>query len=135
MSEHQPVRDPVERDPVERDPVERDPVERDPVERQGALDALHHVALQVEDIARAVAWYQERFRCEVAWRDESWALLRFANTSLALVIPGQHPPHVAFSSPHAERYGELKGHRDGTRSVYVRDSEGNVVEVMDEQSL
>jgi catechol 2,3-dioxygenase-like lactoylglutathione lyase family enzyme len=99
------------------------------------LDSLHHVALQVSDVGRAVAWYQARFKCEVAWRDETWALLRFANTSLALVVPGQHPPHVALSVEGAERYGELTPHRDGTRSVYVKDSEGNVVELMDPESL
>ena len=99
------------------------------------LDALHHVAIQVEDVARAVAWYTAHLRCEVAWQDPTWALLRFANASLALVVPGQHPPHVAFAVEGADRHGELKGHRDGTRSVYIRDSEGNAVECMDPASL
>jgi hypothetical protein len=49
---------------------------------------------------------------------------------LALVIPSQHPPHIAFEHPHAERFGPLKAHRDGTRSTYIADSAGNPVEVM-----
>lgn len=63
------------------------------------------------------------------------ALLRFANTSLALVIPGEHPPHLAFTMDGAERFGELSPHRDGTRSIYIHDSEGNVVECMDPESI
>lgn len=99
------------------------------------LDTLHHVALQVSDIDRAVSWYQERFRCEVSWQDKTWALLTFANASLALVSSDQHPPHVAFTAPSAERFGPLTPHRDGSRSVYMQDSEGNVVEALDPESL
>ena len=35
------------------------------------LDDLHHVACVVRDVAEAVAWYRERFRCEVADEDET----------------------------------------------------------------
>jgi catechol 2,3-dioxygenase-like lactoylglutathione lyase family enzyme len=94
------------------------------------LDAMHHVAVAVDDVAAAVRWYQDRFRCRVAYQDPTWALLEFANMQLALVIPSQHPPHIAFVHPHAERFGSLKAHRDGTRSTYVADSAGNPVEIM-----
>jgi extradiol dioxygenase family protein len=99
------------------------------------LDSMHHVAISVDDISKAVDWYTKTFRCEIAYQDPTWALLKFANLSMALVIPDQHPPHVAFSSPRAEEFGELKGHRDGTRSVYIADPAGNAVEIMDESSL
>lgn len=99
------------------------------------LDSMHHVAISVDDISKAVDWYTKTFRCEIAYQDPTWALLKFANLSMALVIPDQHPPHVAFSSPRAEEFGELKPHRDGTRSVYIADPAGNAVEIMDESSL
>ena len=102
---------------------------------QTTLDTLHHVAIQVSDVKRAVEWYQAQLRCEVSWQDETWALLTFANTSLALVSPGQHPPHVAFTVLDAERFGPLTPHRDGSRSIYIQDSEGNVVECLDPSSL
>lgn len=105
------------------------------IKRPEELDELHHVALQVQDLNRAVSWYQEHFRCEVQWRDQTWALLRFANTSLALVMPGEHPPHLALSTQDATSFGPLSTHRDGTRSIYIHDSEGNVVECMDPTSL
>ena len=94
------------------------------------LDFLDHVAIAVNDVAGAVSWYRDRFRCEVAYQDSTWALLEFANTRLALVVPAQHPPHVGFVSPDAESFGSLKPHRDGTRSVYVLDPAGNAVEVL-----
>ena len=100
-----------------------------------SLDSMHHVAISVDDISKAVDWYTKTFRCEIAYQDPTWALLKFANLSMALVIPDQHPPHVAFSSPRAEEFGELKPHRDGTRSVYIADPAGNAVEIMDESSL
>ena len=94
------------------------------------LDAIDHVAVPVQDIAGAVAWYRQTFRCEVGYQDETWALLHFANTSLALVVPEQHPPHLGMVSHEAEKFGELKTHRDGTRSCYVNDPAGNAVEIL-----
>ena len=94
------------------------------------LDRMHHVAIAVADIASAVAWYTSTFRCTVAYQDPTWALLDFENLKLALVAPDQHPPHVAFTSPEAERFGALTTHRDGTRSTYVNDPAGNSVEIM-----
>jgi catechol 2,3-dioxygenase-like lactoylglutathione lyase family enzyme len=94
------------------------------------LDALDHVAIPVTNIAEAVAWYTAQFRCKISYQDETWALLTFANTRLALVIPEQHPAHIAFVNPDAERFGTLKTHRDGTRSCYVTDPAGNQLEIM-----
>ncbi len=94
------------------------------------LDSLHHVAISVDNIARAVDWYRTHLRCRIAYQDETWAMLEFANTRLALVIPSQHPPHIGFETPNAEDYGELKLHRDGTRSIYIADSAGNAVEFL-----
>jgi hypothetical protein len=51
------------------------------------------------------------------------------------VSPGQHPPHIAFVVEAPERFGPLTPHRDGSRSIYIQDSEGNVVECLDPDSL
>ena len=99
------------------------------------LDSLHHIAISVNDIARAVEWYTTTFRCEIAYQDQTWAFLKFANLHLALVLPNQHPPHIAFVTPEASSWGELKTHRDGTRSVYISDDSGNVIELMDPDSV
>jgi len=94
------------------------------------FDALHHVAIEVDDIKRALDWYTSRFNAGVIYQDDTWAMLRFSNIDLALVTPGQHPPHIAIEHEHAEKYGDLKRHRDGTASVYIKDSEGNTLEIM-----
>jgi catechol 2,3-dioxygenase-like lactoylglutathione lyase family enzyme len=94
------------------------------------LQSLHHVAISVSDIGRAIDWYTSHFQCELRYQDETWALLKFANIHLALVTPQQHPPHIALMDERAADYGPLTRHRDGTSSIYIQDSEGNHVEIM-----
>ena len=50
------------------------------------MERLHHVALQVTDMRKAVDWYETNFDVRKVYEDESWALLAFENISLALVI-------------------------------------------------
>jgi len=95
------------------------------------LDSVDHIAIPVGDVARAVDWYRQKFHCEVTYQDDTWAFIRFGNVKLALVIPEQHPAHIAFVSPEAEKSGPLKTHRDGTRSCYVKDPAGNSIEIME----
>ena len=72
------------------------------------MDKIHHIAIQVESIAKSVDWYKENFDITVSYQDETWAMIDFENTSLALVIPEQHPFHFAIESKEAESYGQLK---------------------------
>ena len=99
------------------------------------LDLLDHVAIPVQDIATSVDWYTRTFQCRVKYQDATWALLGFGNIDVALVIPEQHPAHLGFVSPEAEKYGTLKTHRDGTRSCYVSDPSGNAVEILAADSM
>ena len=57
-------------------------------------------------------------------------MLKFDNISLAIVVPGQHPPHFAVENKQAEKFGELTTHRDGTASIYINDPFGNAVEII-----
>src|SRR5262245_20430157 len=95
-----------------------------------ALDSLHHIAIAVKDMGAAVDWYTRTFHCKVSYQDETWATLEFANLKPALVFPDQHPPHIAIVHPEAEQFGPLTAHRDGTRSVYIRDPAGNAIELL-----
>jgi len=94
------------------------------------MDRLHHIAFQVTDISQALSWYQDNLDVDVAYADDSWALLTFENVQMALVLPGQHPPHIAVERADAENYGPLTKHRDGTASTYTEDPFGNAVEIM-----
>jgi len=97
------------------------------------LDKLHHVALAVSSIEDAIAWYTGTLRCRVVYQDETWAMLELDNVRLALVTRDQHPPHIGFMRPDAERFGRLRPHRDGTRSVYIQDPSGNAVEILQDE--
>lgn len=94
-------------------------------------DRIDHIAIAVENVETAVEWYTKNFNCKVKYQDETWAYLGFNNINLALVIPGQHPSHLAFIRENAQEFGELKTHRDGTRSCYIKDPTGNSVEIME----
>jgi len=106
----------------------------------GALNEIHHVVIAVGNVSKAVEWYTkhfhcdhfrcDHFRCDIEYHDETRELFVFGNTRLALVPPKQHPPHIGFIHPQAESFGELKLHRDGTRSCSVADPAGNAVEVL-----
>jgi catechol 2,3-dioxygenase-like lactoylglutathione lyase family enzyme len=93
------------------------------------LDTIDHVAVSVTNVQETVAWYTKNFDCTVKYQDETWALVEFANIRVAFVLPEQHPPHFALLGDPAQ-YGEPKTHRDGTRSVYVKDPSGNNVEIL-----
>ena len=94
------------------------------------LDTIHHTAIQVRNIAKAVSWYTERFSCEIEYQDQSWAMLKFANTFLALVLPEQHPYHFAIVTDNLSSYGKAIQHRDGTASVYTKDEDRNSIEML-----
>jgi len=93
------------------------------------LDTLHHAAIRVKDVKEAVEWYTGRFRCNVEYQDATWAMLVFQNVRLAFVVAEQHPPHIAIIGDPAQ-FGEPKVHRDGTASVYLKDPNGNNVEIV-----
>ena len=97
------------------------------------LDNIHHIAIQVNNLAKAVNWYTDNFQCKISYQDDSWALLKFANTSLALVVPKQHPHHFAITKDDLTKYGKAVPHRDGTESVYINDLDGNYVEIIKTQ--
>jgi catechol 2,3-dioxygenase-like lactoylglutathione lyase family enzyme len=94
------------------------------------LNTIDHIAIQVQDVAQALAWYHQHFTCETLYQDPTWALLGFANVRLALVVAGQHPPHIALTRDDAASFGPLTTHRDGTRSIYIEDPSSNAIEIM-----
>ena len=94
------------------------------------MDRINHLAVPVNNIADAVKWYCDSFSCNVAYVDDTWALLDFENISLALVLPEQHPSHLAVERKDAANFGSLTLHRDKTKSVYIEDPWNNSLEIM-----
>lgn len=86
-----------------------------------------HVALQVPDIGRALAWWRATVpAATVLYEDDTWALLEAGGSRLAFVMADQHPDHLAFKVSAeeldrmaAEENTPVDSHRDGSRSFYT----------------
>ena len=93
------------------------------------LDTIDHVAILVDHIPRAIAWYTQTFKCEVDRQNKTWALLKFDNINLALICSPTHPPHIAVLDKNLKesRDGIMK-HRDGSVGRYEHDNAGNIIE-------
>ena len=98
------------------------------------LTSVDHIAVESKNIANSVKWYQNQFKCEVKHQDETWALLKFANISIALVTPGDHPPHFAVVDEKIVDDPKSKAHRDGIHFIYEKDPDSNFIEKIDRSS-
>ena len=92
------------------------------------LSYIDHIAIESKDIENSVQWYLDKFNCEIKYQDKSWALLKFDNIQIALVTPGEHPPHFAVVDKSVEDLVEKKTHRDGIHYIYEKDLDMNVIE-------
>ena len=104
------------------------------------MKRLGHVAVCVEDVAKAAEFYQN------LGMKLDWAYLKAGNDGLALMSPeyDQAGPHFGFVfSDRAEidtayeklkadgvKVGKIHDHRDGTASFYGRDPFGNWFEYL-----
>lgn len=116
-----------------------------------SVRGLWHVALNVRDVDRAVAFYRDVFGMREVWRpDPDNAYLSSGQDNLALhraeaVATDGALDHIGFIVASADQVfagaararergveivKEPREHRDGSVSFYCRDSEGNVVQVL-----
>ena len=93
-----------------------------------SLTQIDHIAIETSNVEKSVKWYLKNFRCEIKYQDQSWALILFNNVSLALVTPGQHPPHFAVVDEAVKENKNSKIHRDGIYYMYEQDPDKNFVE-------
>jgi catechol 2,3-dioxygenase-like lactoylglutathione lyase family enzyme len=121
---------------------------------------LRHLALNVADVARAEAFYVGLLGFAVEWRpdgdnlylrlgDDNLALHRFSAASagdadafarrlgqrlahLGIVVPrpGDVDAWAAHLRPHVKMLAEPRTHRDGARSFYCEDPDGNAVQIL-----
>ena len=112
-----------------------------------AADRLGHVAIRVQDMDRAKAFYQS-LGLRLTWDAHDWAYLQSPETGdgIALLSPDYKAagPHFAFHFSdraevdrvhaqlvaHGHRCGPVHDHRDGTASFYMQDPEGNWLEML-----
>ena len=88
------------------------------------MDKINHIAITVTNIKQATNWYTKNFDCKVKEKYDNWVLLEFDNIDLELVLPHEHPPHIAFVDE------SIKGekHKDGSEYIYDHDTFGNIIE-------
>ncbi len=108
---------------------------------------LGHVAIRVKDVERAKSFYL-RLGMKLVWDAPDWCYLEAgdSNDGLALLGPGYKSagPHFAFHFTDYDEMeklhkqllhagvnvGALHSHRDGTSSFYLKDPEGNWLEML-----
>lgn len=88
------------------------------------MERIDHIAIVVNNINRAIEWYTTYRDCEVKYKDNTYAILKFENIDLALVLPHEHPPHIAFEDSIVG--GQV--HRDESKYLYDHDTFGNIIE-------
>jgi catechol-2,3-dioxygenase len=116
---------------------------------------IRHVALQVRDPQRSKDFYMRVLRMELEWEPdpENVYLTSGGHDNLALhKAPAAHAPqdaqrldHIGFVLPAIDDVDEwyqwvktqnvpvvreIKTHRDGARSFYVSDPDGNVIQMI-----
>lgn len=124
------------------------------------LKGMRHVALNVKDVKRSKAFYQELLGMEVVWEpDPKNVYLSSGSDNLALhevqgagegSASSQHLDHLGFVVESVERVRELeeefrargvkivhpyKAHRDGSASFYLADPDGIVIQMLYEPHL
>ncbi len=112
-----------------------------------ALHRLGHVALRVQDMDRAKAFYQA-LGLRLTWDAADWAYLQspVSGDGIALLSPDYTAagPHFALHTADRAEVDRARGqllaaghscgpvhdHRDGTASFYLQDPEGNWLELL-----
>ena len=91
---------------------------------------IDHVALTVTDIENSIKWYKDNLDAAVLYSDETWAIMKVADTKIALMIGDKHKPHIAFKVEDLSQFemDEIGMHRDGVMYVYKEDPDGNCIE-------
>lgn len=119
--------------------------------RPPATSGMRHVALNVARLEETERFYCDLLGMRVEWRpdaDNVYLTSGADNLALHRAAPGdckQHLDHIGFIIPVMEQVDEWyaflaandieifrppKTHRDGARSFYCRDPDGNVVQII-----
>ena len=98
------------------------------------LSKIDHLAVIVDDIDQSVQYYTKKFNCDVKYKDDSWAMLKFENINLAFVVEDEHTQQFAIVDHSLSSNKDIKFHRDGIGYVYTNDPSGNYIELLDQES-
>jgi len=117
------------------------------LENSKGVKRIGHIALKVRDLERAKSFYKS-IGMKLIWDDDDWCYFETIpfKDGLALLGPNYKAagPHFAFhfedkkevQNIHSDlkdsgiSVGPIHDHRDGTASFYMRDTEGNWLEML-----
>jgi hypothetical protein len=91
--------------------------------------AVRHATLRVGDLAAAVQWYAEVFRCRIVSQQTDRVVVAFANFELQLVLGDLEPPGFCVRAADVARLGGTERRSDGSRALRLVDPWGNPFEV------
>lgn len=91
--------------------------------------SVRFAVLRVGDLAAAVKWYAEVFRCRVVSQQADRAVVAFANFELQLVLGELEPPGLCVRAADVARLGGTERRADGSRALRLVDPWGNPFEV------
>jgi len=97
------------------------------------LVQFDHIAVNSSNIQESISWYNKNFNIEVLYQDLSWGLIEVGNAKIAFVVSHQHPPHICFNVDKSNfdfSNSKFKKHRDGSSSKYIKDPDGNFIELL-----
>jgi catechol 2,3-dioxygenase-like lactoylglutathione lyase family enzyme len=96
------------------------------------MKTIDHIALLVDDLDIAQAWYEEKLEAICEYSDSFYRRMRFNNTTVALISKHRYSyNHIGILTECKEdlpQDGERVEHRDGTIGVYTFDPDGNCIE-------
>lgn len=97
------------------------------------ISVVDHIAILVDDLARAQEWYTEHLGATVSHKDDKYVRLKTENVNIALIDRKYYEhAHFAILIENKEELpiekGKVVEHRDGTIGVYVKDPFGNYLE-------
>ena len=87
------------------------------------LVQFDHIAVNSSNIQESISWYNKNFNIEVLYQD----------LKIAFVVSHQHPPHICFNVDKSNfdfSNSKFKKHRDGSSSKYIKDPDGNFIELL-----
>lgn len=117
---------------------------------------LRHVALNIGDVAAAVAFYTSVFDMRVVWQpdpDNAYLSSGCDNLALHRAAAGTEPgrlDHIGFVVPSPDEVDRaaalltdrgvpivkpVRTHRDGSRSVYCEDPDGTLIQILYEPTI
>ncbi len=98
------------------------------------MKTIDHIAVLVENLEISQRWYEKHCGAKMIFKDHKYRRMKMNNTTIALIDKKHYKyAHIGVLVDCVNDFpdnGEVVTHRDGTVGCYLRDPDGNVVELI-----